>query len=58
MQVIGSILGINGTVILNDNSATQSDGGALYSTSFGQVLLYKGSYLNFTKNRGKYDIYV
>ena len=46
-------MSVNGTMILNDNSASQSDGGALYSTSFGQVLLHKGSYLNFTKNRGK-----
>ena len=46
-------MSVNGTIILDDNSATQSDGAALYLTSFGQVLLYRGSYLNFTKNRGK-----
>lgn len=46
-------MSVNGTIRLHDNSAMQSDGGALYSTSFGQVLLYKGSNLNFTKNRGK-----
>lgn len=46
-------MSVNGTVILHDNSATQSDGGALYSTSFGQVLLHKGSNLNFTKNSGQ-----
>lgn len=46
-------MAVNGTILLNDNSATQSDGGALYATSFGQILLHRGSHLNFTKNRGK-----
>lgn len=47
-------MGVNGSVEFTDNSAVQLDGGALYSTSFGQVQLYRGSHLNFTKNRGKY----
>lgn len=48
-------MSIDGTILFDDNSAVQADGGALYSTSFGQIQLFKGSYLNFTKNKGKYD---
>jgi len=47
-------MGINGSIEFRDNSAVQMDGGALYSTSFGQVRIFRGSHLNFTKNRGRY----
>ena len=34
------------------NNAEGSDGGALYVTSYGQVVLEKGATMNFTGNRG------
>ena len=43
---------LNGTVDFIGNNAENLDGGALYIISHGQVVLQRGSQMNFIENRG------
>ena len=52
MQVIGATLTLEGRIDFVGNNAESFDGGALYVTSFGQIILHRGSQLNFVGNRG------
>ena len=53
MQIIGSTMTVNGRVDFEDNNAESVDGGALYLTSYGQVVLQRGAQMNFIGNRGR-----
>ena len=43
---------MEGNLDFINNNAESSDGGALYVTSYGQVVLQRGAEINFTGNRG------
>ncbi len=44
---------MNSTLEFIGNDAENSDGGALYVTSYGQVVLQEGAEINFVANRGQ-----
>ena len=54
MQVIGATLALNGTFDFIENNADTSDGGAIYVTSQGQLILTEGTTMNFDGNHGRY----
>ena len=43
---------VSGRLDFIDNDAENSDGGALYITSYGQVVMQRGSEMNFIGNNG------
>lgn len=43
---------LNGTLDFVGNDAINVDGGALYIVSHGQVVMERGSQMNFIENRG------
>ena len=45
---------VNGRVDFKDNNAENVDGGALYLTSYSQVVLQRGAQMNFIGNRGSF----
>ena len=54
VQVIGATLTLNGTFEFIGNNADTSDGGALYVTSQGQLILTEGTAISFHGNHGRY----
>ena len=54
VQVIGATLTLNGTIDFIGNNADISDGGAIYVTSQGQLILTDGTTMNFDGNHGRY----
>lgn len=54
MQIIGSTMTIDGRVDFEDNNSENVDGGALYLTSYSQVVLQRGAQMNFVGNRGSF----
>ena len=53
MQVIGASLTVDGKLDFLNNNAANFDGGALYVTSYGQVVLEHGTEMNFIGNSGR-----
>ena len=54
MQLLASTVKFYGLVEFIDNNVQKFDGGALYMTSFSQMILYDGANLNFINNTGRY----
>ena len=52
LQIIGSTMTVDGRVDFENNNAENVDGGALYLTSYSQVVLRRGAQMNFVGNRG------
>ena len=52
-QVIGATVTMNGTFDFIGNDADTSDGGAVYVTSQGQLILTEGTSMNFQGNHGR-----
>ena len=53
IQVIGATLTLNGTFEFIGNNADTSDGGAIYITSQGQLILSEGTAISFHGNHGR-----
>lgn len=52
-QIIGSLVEVHGHMYFIDNGNVGVDGGAIYSTSLGQIQLANGSRVRFDGNAGK-----
>ena len=57
MQLLASTVNFYGHVEFINNNVQKFDGGALYMTSFSQMILYDTADLNFINNTGRY-VYV
>eukprot|EP00731_Ephydatia_muelleri_P010194 Em0005g780a len=53
LRVIGATLTLNGTFEFIGNNADTSDGGAIYVTSQGQLILTEGTAISFHGNHGR-----
>eukprot|EP00731_Ephydatia_muelleri_P010203 Em0005g789a len=53
LRVIGATLTLNGTFEFIGNNADTSDGGAIYITSQGQLILSEGTAISFHGNHGR-----
>ncbi|KAL5493999.1 hypothetical protein EMCRGX_G015265 [Ephydatia muelleri] len=53
LRVIGATLTLNGTFEFIGNNANTSDGGAIYITSQGQLILTEGTAISFHGNHGR-----
>ena len=51
-QIVGANMLLNGTLDFIGNNAENLDGGALYIISRSQVVMQRGSQMNFIENRG------
>ena len=54
MQLLASTVNFYGRVEFINNNVQKFDGGALYMTSFSQMILYDTADLNFINNTGRY----
>lgn len=55
MQVVGSAVNVRGAhLTFMGNNAGGSAGGAMYLTSYTQVILFEGSTFDFINNIGRY----
>ena len=52
-QVKLCLVTVEGTLIFKGNNAANSEGGALYITTFGQIKLIQGARMIFTDNIGR-----
>ena len=52
MKVIGAHVEIEGGIHFSDNNGASIDGGAVYVTSLGQLELFRGANMTFTRNTG------
>ena len=57
LQVVGSLIKVEGLLSFVGNNAVDFEGGALYVSAFGQVTLYRGAELFFTENVGRCVLY-
>ena len=55
-QIISSLVTVEGTLIFKGNNAANSEGGALYITTFGQIKLIQGARMIFTDNIGRCEV--
>ena len=55
LQLVGTLVAFNGMVLfLNNSHHSEGLSGALYLSSFGQMLLEENAMLNFTGNTGRF----
>ena len=54
IQVIGSVVTVNGDMRFIGNDARRDRGGAMYISSFGQILMRVNSSILFENNTGRY----
>lgn len=52
--MIGAHVEIRGGIHFFDNNGASIDGGAVYVTSLGQLELFRGANITFTRNTGMY----
>ena len=54
LQCVGSQIEVNGNISFIGNNAENFEGGAVYISEFGQIKLYRGTYISFIDNVGRY----
>ena len=54
VQSVGSQIAVVGNLSFIGNNAENIEGGAVYISAFGQIKLYRGTYISFINNVGRY----